>query len=313
MSVSEFDIIERFFHWPCLQRPEVRLSVGDDAAELALSAHERLVLQSTQYLEGVDFHREDSADSVAHRLLAKAASSLAACGAKPFSFTLALSMPAAASEDWLQAFSRGLENSARTMQLALIGGDTTRGPRAAVLHVHGTLPDHIAPTPRTGAAPGDLVYVTGQFGDAALALLHETGELQLIRADREAATRALRFPDVNLASGSAAAGIARCARAIDTSLMENLAGMLADSGCGATVQAHYVPLGPATRNNLERAGGWNLPWNGPAPGTLCFIVPAAEQARFERALQEAESECTWIGLVERSPGLRCYLEDGSAL
>lgn len=312
MSCSEFDIIERFFHWPGAQRPQVLLAVGDDAAELALDSRQRLLLDVSSACEGSEFQSDEDGAVVAHRLLAAAATGLAARGARPLAFTLALSLPDGES-DWLRAFSRGLAACARTVDLALIGGDTTRGPRAVVLHLHGTLPADCDPVMPNGAGPGDLIYVGGRFGDAGLALLHRAGELQLVRVDRDTAYAAAHYPHPASSYGHALAGIASAARAITESPSKALAALLHASGCGGTVQVEQLPLGTALRNNFDRAGGWNIAWHGPAPATLCLTVPAAAQAHFEQRCAQLGVDCTWIGWVERAPGLRATLADGGEL
>lgn len=311
MPASEFEIIERYFTWPASERREIVLGVGDDAAELALGS-DRLLLDVTQVQEGRDFAAGDDAASVAHRLLAAAAAKVSARGARPLAFTLALSLPDA-DEAWLQSFSQGLAGFARTHDIALIGGDTTRGPRSAVIHLHGTLAADQAPVPAADAGTGDLIYVSGVIGDAALAVLHSTGELQLARAEREAAEQAWRFPDICSDCGAAIVGVASSAVAVTTTLAEGLESLLETGHRGATIQVQRLPLGPALRNNLERAGGWNLAVHGPALGPLCFTVPVAAQAAFEQHNSRLDPPCTWIGMVERRTGIRWQLDDGSEL
>ncbi len=311
MSASEFEIIERFFTWPATRKEEIVLGVGDDAAEIRPAKDCQLLVDVRQIREARDFQPQDDAASVGHRLLAAAVARVAARGALPVAFTLALSMPDA-DESWLAAFSTGLAALARRYDIALIGGDTTRGPRAAVLHLHanvrtGTL---IA---ADGAGVGDLIYVGGTFGDAALALLHMTGELQLPARERETAYRALQFPEPPLASVPAIAGLASAAVAVSDGLSQSLEQLLTSSGCGATVQVEQLPLGTALQQHLQRAGGWSIPWHGPSPAQLCFTIPPAAQARFEQRNAALSRPCTWIGFVEGNKGLRAQLDDGSAV
>ncbi len=311
MSASEFEIIERFFTWPATRQEEILLGVGDDAAEIKPAKDCRLLVDVGQIREGKDFQPQDDAASVGHRLLAAAMARVAARGALPLAFTLALSMPQA-DESWLTAFSGGLAALARRYDIALIGGDTTRGPRAAVLHLHGNVRTDTLVTDN-GAGVGDLIYVSGTFGDAALALLHLAGELQLPARERDAAFQALRFPEPPVASVTSIAGLASAAAAVDDGLSQSLERLLGESGCGATVQVQRLPLGTALQQNLQRAGGWSIPWNGPSPAQLCFTIPPAAQARFERRNAALSRPCTWIGLVERNSGLRAQLDDGSAV
>lgn len=310
MAVSEFDIIERYFQWACA-RPEVIVGIGDDAAELAAES-QRLLLDVSQIQEGREFAADQEPASAAHRLLAAASARLLARGATPLAFTLALSLPDA-DEAWLASFSQGLAGFARRQQLDLIGGDTTRGPRSAVIHLHGALAADRTPIPSRGAAPGDLIYLCGELGDGALAVLQAAGELQLVRADRERADRAWRFPDIRPECAGLGGGLASSATAITSTLAQDLQMLLDASGCGATLQVQQLPLGPALRNNLDRAGGWNIAMHGPALGALCFTVPASAQAEFEQRAARIEAPCAWVGMVDRNPGLRWQTDDGSAM
>lgn len=312
MAASEFDIIERYFTWAPSGRREIVLGVGDDAAEVALPAGARLLLDVSQIREHQEFQRGDDAGSVAHRLLADAAVRSAARGATPIAFTLALSLPAP-DAPWLEGFSTGLADLARTHDIALIGGDTTRGPRSAVLHMHALLAPGIEPLSDRNAASGDLIYVAGRFGDAGLAVLHEAGELQLPRRERQLAEQALRYPVPELPAAGVIAGLASSAAAIRQTLAKDLEQLLTASGCGATIQVQRLPLGAALHANLDRAGGWNVALHGPALGQLCFTVPESAQVVFEQRIAALGQVCTWIGMVERNQGLRYVMDDGSEL
>lgn len=311
MASSEFDIIERFFTWPSTRSEAIVLGVGDDAAEIALGGQHRLLVDLAQIREGRDFQADDDPAVVGYRLLADASTRLFARAAEPLAFTLALSLPEA-DENWLQRFSQGLAQCARRYDIALIGGDTTRGPRAAVLHLHGTIGAE-GPVPERGARAGDLVYVCGACGDAALALLHLAGELQLPLPERERALRALQYPQPELAWARAIAGLASSATEMIDGPARSLDALLARSGCGASIQAQRLPLGEAAQSQLQRAGGWTLAWQGPTPGGLCFTLPADAQQAFEHRNAGLARPCSWIGLVERAPGLRCHTDDGTEL
>jgi len=169
--LTEFELIKRYFHFSTPQKEEVALGVGDDCALLQLPEGQQLAISTDSLVCGVHFPENAPPFLLGGRALAVAASDLAAMGASPIGFTLALTLPEA-DEDWLKAFSAGLEQMARYCQLALIGGDTCRGPLHLGLTVFGSVPVGKA-LKRSGAQPGDLLCVGGSLGDGGggLALL----------------------------------------------------------------------------------------------------------------------------------------------
>lgn len=157
--MGEFELIRRFFAAAACAAPatEVALGIGDDCALLAPPAGEQLAVSTDTLVEGVHFPAGCDPFLLAQRALAVSASDLAAMGAAPLAFTLALTLPQADAE-WLQGFARGLDAMARQCGLALVGGDTTRGPLSMTLTVFGRVPAGQALT-RAGARPGDLLCV----------------------------------------------------------------------------------------------------------------------------------------------------------
>ncbi len=170
MRLGERDIIERYFTVPELAfpRPEIELGPGDDAAVLQVPKDKRLVVSTDVLAAGVHFPENATADLIAHRALAVNLSDLAAMAAEPLCFTLGLTMPQADAK-WLEAFSRGLAEPAREHRCALIGGDLSRGPLQVAIQVHGMCGSG-RELRRSGARPGQYVYVTGWLGEGALGL-----------------------------------------------------------------------------------------------------------------------------------------------
>uniref|UniRef100_UPI001F0CB04C AIR synthase related protein n=1 Tax=Pseudomonas aeruginosa TaxID=287 RepID=UPI001F0CB04C len=168
--MGEFELIRRFFAGAACAAPatEVALGIGDDCALLAPPAGEQLAVSTDTLVEGVHFPTGCDPFLLAQRALAVSASDLAAMGAAPLAFTLALTLPQADAE-WLQGFARGLDAMARQCGLALVGGDTTRGPLSMTLTVFGRVPAGQAPT-RAGALPGHLPCARRPLGEAVAAL-----------------------------------------------------------------------------------------------------------------------------------------------
>ncbi|MEI6415603.1 MAG: thiamine-phosphate kinase, partial [Pseudomonadota bacterium] len=173
--MGEFELIRRYFSDCGARRADIAVGVGDDCALLRPDSARLLAVSIDTLVAGVHFFPEVAPDALGHKALAVNLSDLAAMGAEPAWFTLALTLPAS-DPDWLAAFADGLCGLARRFGIRLVGGDTTRGPLAVTLQVHGWVAqDRVLP--RQGARPEDWVCVTGNLGDAALALrLKRLGE-----------------------------------------------------------------------------------------------------------------------------------------
>jgi thiamine-monophosphate kinase len=310
VPLFEFDLIDRYFARPRPRRADVRLGIGDDAAVLDVSAGTEIVVASDTYTSGPPGAAAlPPPEEIAHRALAGALAGLAAAGASPAWFTLALTLPAAAP-DWLEPFSRTLLDLGAQFGAELVGGDTTSGPLAVTVHAHGVVPAGGA-TPPSGARPGDLIFVTGTLGDAGLAILARRGEVRLPGKDRALVERRLTRPEPRLTSGWAIRGLASAAVDLPDGLAGGLSELLGPDGPGATLYAEQLPISETLRRHLERSGGWVLPLTGPGDGEMCFTLAAERQAELAARLGDHPPGCTWVGTVDRAPGLRCLLADGT--
>jgi len=234
--LGEFDLIARYF-----QRPVRRavLGVGDDCALLQPRPGMQLAISSDMLVEGRHFFSDVEPSALGHKALAVNLSDLAACGAAPLAFTLALALPSV-DEVWLGAFSRGLLALADEHGCELVGGDTTRGPLNICITVFGEVPLQDGRSQallRSGARAGDDLYVSGTFGDAALALDVLRGCLGVPAAVLAAARLRLERPSPRVALGQALRGIASAAIDVSDGLLGDLGHILKQSGVGATVAA----------------------------------------------------------------------------
>jgi thiamine-monophosphate kinase len=311
VSLSEFAIIERYFAADTVRRDDVVLGIGDDAALLRVPPGMDLAVAMDTLVEGVHFLQDSDPQSLGHKALAVNLSDLAAVGAEPAWATLALTIPAA-DEVWLGQFGRGFMQLAERFRVQLVGGDTTRGPLTITVQVHGLIPPGQG-LRRSGARPGDLVYVTGFLGDAGLALLALQEEVPLSVRERQYVIGRLDRPDPRVEHGIALRGIASAAIDISDGLAADLGHILDSSGVGATLQAERLPISPVLRTVFHAAGGWALPLSAGDDYELCFTVPGHRQAELERRLDGLAARCTWIGVIDRSPGLRCVLDDGTEI
>ncbi len=309
LSLSEFELIERYFASATMRREDVLAGIGDDAALLQVLPHHDVVSAITTLVEGVHFQPGTHPRSVGHRVLAIALSRLAATGATPAWATLSLVLPEA-DEAWLAPFSSGFVQLAERHQVQLVGGDTVRGPLTVTVATTGFVPMGQA-LDRGGARVGNLIYVTGTLGEAALALLAENGSIHPPTKIRAQFQARLDAPEPRVAEGRRLAGLATAATDLPDGLAAGLRELLESSALGATVYASQLPLSAQSALWLPAAGGQDLLLHGGGDYELCFTIPSDKQAELEVAFSSLKGHCNWIGMVEKTPGLRCVFEDGA--
>lgn len=308
--MGEFDLIRTFFTRPVRR---AALGVGDDCALLAPTPGMQLAISSDMLVEGRHFFADVDPRLLGHKALAVNLSDLAACGARPLAFTLALSLPRADTA-WVGAFAQGLLALADAHQCELIGGDTTQGPLNICITVFGEVPPGQALL-RSGAQAGDDIYVSGTLGDARLALEALQGRLQL-PAQVLAATRLrLEAPSPRVALGQALRGIASSALDLSDGLLGDLGHILRQSGVGACIDTRltspllaastHLPLDQALVHKCTLAGGDDY--------ELCFTAAPALRAQVAAAAQASATPVTRIGSVQAQAGLRLLDADGAEL
>ena len=228
--MGEFDLIQRYFTRPVRRAV---LGVGDDCALLQPKAAMQWAISSDMLVEGRHFFAGTDAYRLGHKALAVNLSDLAACGARPVAFTLALALPQV-DESWLQGFSSGLLALADAHGCELVGGDTTQGPLNICITIFGEVPTGQALL-RSGASPGDDLYVSGHLGDARLALEALLENIHFPAALLAPAQQRLEAPTPRVALGQALRGIASAALDISDGLLGDLGHLLRASGVGACI------------------------------------------------------------------------------
>jgi thiamine-monophosphate kinase len=308
--VNEFALIARYFDRP-VRDPSVRLGIGDDAAVIAPTPGCELVISVDMLVEGRHFLRDVDPESLGHKALAVNLSDLAAMGARPRWALLGGALPDA-DERWLEAFSCGLFAIAERFDVALIGGDTTRGPRNLCVTIIGEVPAGQAIT-RAGARPGDDVWVSGTLGDAMLALAAMQGRTPLPH-DARSRDR-LERPEPRVALGQALRGIATAALDVSDGLTGDLSHILHASHVGACVELAAIPASDVLRSKLsgERALALQCLLAGGDDYELCFTAAPADRDRVVSAGRACGVAVTRIGTTTREQGLKVLDENGEPI
>ena len=304
--MGEFDLIARYFTRPVRR---ATLGVGDDCALLSVTPGMQLAVSSDMLVEGRHFFADVDPAHLGHKALAVNLSDLAACGARPLAFTLALALPRV-DAPWLQAFADGLLRLADAHQCELVGGDTTQGPLNLCVTVFGEVPTGQALL-RSGARVGDDIYVSGTPGEARLALDALRGRLALPPAALQQLRPRLEQPTPRVALGLALRGVASSAIDVSDGLLGDLGHILKASGVGACVDATVATnLLAASAQQAGAAADFDAQTlmqcalAGGDDYELVFTAPPAQQAAVQAAAQASGTRATRIGRVEPAPGLR---------
>jgi thiamine-monophosphate kinase len=304
-TLGEFDLIRRYFDRANAAQEAAQgvvLGIGDDAALLNVPAGEQLVAAVDTIVEGRHFPATTDAHSIGHRVLAVNLSDMAAMGAKPLWATLSLTMPSADAA-WLQKFSTGLLDLAREHQVALVGGDTTRGPLTASVQILGSVPAGAA-LRRSGAKAGDLLVVSGTLGDSGAGLAFALAAPRDV--DRNAVDALIQrfdYPTPRVQLGLAARHVASAAMDISDGLVGDVPKLAAASGLHAHVQVERLPLSAALRTAVHetQARDWAL-----AAGDdyeLLLAVAPAMYPKLDAAAHRLNLTLTIIGELSSGSGV----------
>lgn len=303
---AEFSLIKDYFSTLTPGREDVILGIGDDCALLKPPVGKLLATSVDTLISGVHFFADVDAYRLGHKSLAVNLSDLAAMGAEPAWFTLALSLPETNNE-WLKAFSAGIADLAKQHHLQLVGGDTTRGPLAITIQVTGFVAADKA-FRRDAAKMGDKIYVSGTLGDAGAGLLLKQGKLplaNLTEPDQQFLLDRLECPTPRNALASQLAGETQSAIDISDGLLADLQHILVASQVGAVIDTNALPLSSALQKlPVEQAN--KLALTAGDDYELCFAVPSNKAAVLEAALN---GQITCIGEITASTNLKLLPEN----
>jgi thiamine-monophosphate kinase len=299
MSLGEFDIIARYFTRR-LVRSDVLLGVGDDAAVLDAPPDRKLVVAMDTIVEGVHFPQGTSAEDVGYRALAVNLSDVAAMGAQPSWMTLSLSLPSA-DERWISGFACGLFELADRYNVALVGGDTVRGPLVATVQIGGWVEADRWLT-RSGAQAGDLLFVSGTPGEAAAGLAVIQKQIEGGRSGAYLRRRFLR-PEPRLELGRRLRTIVSAAMDVSDGLLTDVEKLCAASACGAVLDVDALPASSPMRELFGDAACVDYQLGGGDDYEIIFTA-SPDRTRDLAQLRQAHA-FTQIGLITAERGVRC--------
>ena len=291
----EFDLIARIRE-RAASRADVIVGIGDDAAILSVPSGKRLVVAMDTLNAGVHFPDDTAPAEIGWKALAVNLSDLAAMGATPAWCTLSLSLPQA-DAGWLEGFLDGFLARAGQHGVALVGGDTTRGPLSICVTAHGFV-DARGALLRSGACAGDDLWITGTLGDAAGALR----QWQAGKAIDSALRARLDRPTPRLAAGRALAGIAHACIDVSDGLLADLGHVCRASRVGAEVDVDALPSSDALLAAFDRASRRELQTAGGDDYELCFTAPKTARLAVADAMHACDVPATRIGRIAADMG-----------
>jgi len=294
MACGEFSLIARYFDRVRRARLDVETGIGDDCALLNIPDKQTLAISTDTLVSGNHFLPDISPVDLAHKALASNLSDLAAMGADPAWLTLAITLPEV-DEDWLEAFSDSLFEQINYYDMQLIGGDTTRGPLSMTLGIYGYVPAGRA-LKRSGAKPGDWIYVTGTPGDSAagLAILQDRLHVDNEQDAQWLVKRHLR-PTPRILQGQALRDLASAAIDLSDGLSSDLGHIVKASDCGAMLDMDAMPFSDAMRRHVEPEQALRWALAGGEDYELCFTVPERNRGALDVAIGHLGVPFTCIG------------------
>ena len=310
MALSESALIERYFRACGAQRADVLAGVGDDAALLGFTADRELVATTDTLVAGVHFPHGSPPASVGHRALAVNLSDLAAMGARPAWALLALTLPQA-DEAWLEEFAAGLGSLARAQDVALVGGDTTRGPLCVTVQLLGHVPRGAA-LRRSGARAGDALFVSGSPGDAAAGLALEQGRLQAPAESLSYLRERFLLPTPRVALGEQLRAHASACIDVSDGLLGDAGKLAQASRVGVAIDFGAVPVSEPLLGAVGDARARELALTGGDDYELCFAVHPENVARLLAELPPQRWGYSQIGVLRAEPGA-VVVRDGAVM
>ncbi|MCJ8319592.1 MAG: thiamine-phosphate kinase [Colwellia sp.] len=305
--MKEFNLIKRFFTEQVTNRKDVVLGIGDDCALISPPERQHIAITTDTLVSGVHFPVNTSPRAIGHKSIAVNLSDLAAMGAEPAWVSLALTLPEF-NEQWLTEFCAGLFELCEYYNIQLIGGDTTQGPLSITVTAQGLVPID-TPLRRSGAKAGDWVYVTGELGDAALALKHLQDEVVIESSFVEPILTKLDFPKPRVLAGQILREYASSAIDLSDGLISDLGHICHSSGVGANIVLDALPLSNILVDTLGLEQAIELALAGGDDYELLFTVSEDNKVGMETVLANAGIPLTCIGQMNTSEKITTTMDN----
>lgn len=305
--MKEFELIKHFFTKQVVKRKDVELGIGDDCAVLAPVENQNIVVTTDTLVAGVHFPFETSPRAIGHKAVAVNLSDIAAMGAKPSWLSLAITLPDV-DEAWLVEFCEGVFELCEFYNVELIGGDTTQGPLSITITAQGLTPEG-SYLSRSGAKAGDWLYVTGELGDAALALQQITGKVEIEPQFTETIKNKLDYPKPRVLAGQMLREYASAAIDLSDGLIADLGHICQASNVGANVVLDALPLSNIMRDSVLSDDAIALALSGGDDYELLFTVSEDNKVGMETAMSHAGTPVTCIGQLNTSQTISTTLNN----
>jgi thiamine-monophosphate kinase len=296
--MKEFELIKHFFTKQAVKRKDVKLGIGDDCAVLAPIENQNIVVTTDTLVAGVHFPHQTDARAIGHKAVAVNLSDIAAMGAKPSWLSLAITLPEV-NEAWINSFCEGVFELCDFYNVELIGGDTTQGPLSITITAQGITPQD-SYLKRSGAKAGDWLYVTGELGDAALALQHITGKVDIEAQSFSLIRTKLDYPKPRVLAGQMLREYASSAIDLSDGLIADLGHICQASNVGANLILDALPLSTIMRDSLLNDDAIKLALSGGDDYELLFTVSEDNKVGMETAMSHAGTPVTCIGQLNAS-------------
>lgn len=295
MPQDEFSLINDYFANRSACRSDVAIGIGDDGAVVKPLPEHDLVVVTDTLVEGVHFDKTTPPRAIGHKAVAVNLSDLAAMGAQPSWISLALTCPNT-DNDWLAEFSSGLDEICRYYDCQLIGGDTTKGPLTVTVTAHGQLPTGTTIS-RSGAKPGDWVYVSGSLGDAGLGLKVTQNKVSTTGRHLQHVIERLHYPTPRVAMGQVLRGVATSCIDVSDGLVADLGHLLKQAQVSAQIELEKLPLSLALTETLEANEALAMALTAGDDYELCFTLPEEHRGRMETLTSHLKTKPVCIGRI----------------
>jgi thiamine-monophosphate kinase len=291
--MKEFELIKKYFTEQAVTRKDVLLGIGDDCALISPTERQNIAVTTDTLVAGVHFPHDTEPRAIGHKAVAVNLSDLAAMGAEPAWISIAITLPEI-DEEWVGEFCAGVFELCEYYNVQLVGGDTTQGPLCITITAQGLTPfnKHIS---RSGAKAGDWLYVTGEIGDAALALQHHYGKIELSKDALDIVNQRLNYPKPRVLAGQALREYASSAIDLSDGLLSDLEHIRKASNIGVNIVLEDLPISNVLYDALGQQAAIELALNGGDDYELLFTVSADHKVGMETALANVGITVTCIG------------------